>query len=101
MRMFQDNIESGLDKRGGKSFGPPNGMKRTIFMDDLSMPLVNDWGDQVREEGRGTTRGVVCGLWCMLCAMCCEVCGVYGVVLCSTVWYCVVLCGTVSYCVLI
>ena len=44
--MFQANIESGLDKRGGKSFGPPNGMSSTIFMDDLSMPLVNDWGDQ-------------------------------------------------------
>ena len=88
MRMFQDNIESGLDKRGGKSFGPPNGMKRTIFMDDLSMPLVNDWGDQVREEKRGEKEHAVCCCLCVVrcalcavcCVLCCAVCGVCGVV---------------------
>jgi dynein heavy chain len=45
-RNCQDAIELSLDKRGGKSFGPPNGMKMTCFLDDLSMPLVNEWGDQ-------------------------------------------------------
>jgi len=44
--LFQQQIEGDLDKRGGKNFGPANGKKMTVFLDDLSMPLINDWGDQ-------------------------------------------------------
>jgi dynein heavy chain, axonemal len=44
--ILQTTIESELDKRGGKSFGPPGGKKMTIFMDDLNMPEKNVWGDQ-------------------------------------------------------
>jgi dynein heavy chain len=44
--MCQSSIEVELEKRGGKNFGPPGGKAMTIFMDDLSMPEVNVWGDQ-------------------------------------------------------
>ena len=48
--MAQYSIEAELDKRGGKNFGPPNGKKMTIFFDDVSMPEVNNWGDQTTLE---------------------------------------------------
>ncbi|KAL7522596.1 hypothetical protein ACHAWX_007291 [Stephanocyclus meneghinianus] len=48
--MAQFSIETELDKRGGKNFGPPNGKKMTIFFDDVSMPEVNTWGDQTTLE---------------------------------------------------
>jgi dynein heavy chain len=44
--MLQTAIESELDKRGGKSFGPPGGKLMTIFMDDFNMPEKNSWNDQ-------------------------------------------------------
>jgi hypothetical protein len=39
-------VEAELDRRGGKSYGPPEGMHMTLFLDDVSMPEPNVWGDQ-------------------------------------------------------
>ncbi|GMF34281.1 unnamed protein product [Phytophthora fragariaefolia] len=44
--VFQATVEADLEKRGGKTYGPSNGQQLTLFMDDLSMPALNEWGDQ-------------------------------------------------------
>jgi dynein heavy chain len=41
---YTDSIESNVDKRTGKIYGPPTGKVLMFFMDDLNMPKVDKYG---------------------------------------------------------
>ena len=47
---FQKSIENNIEKRMGNIFGPQNGKKMNMFVDDLNIPEINLWGDQPTNE---------------------------------------------------
>jgi len=48
--MFQATVEAECDFKVGKEFAPPGNKMMTLFIDDMSMPFVNKWGDQITLE---------------------------------------------------
>ena len=39
-----------VERKTGKTFCPPGGKQMLVFLDDLSMPIINTWGDQITNE---------------------------------------------------
>lgn len=48
--LFQASIQQECDNKMGKDYGPPQNKKLAVFIDDMSMPFINTWGDQVTLE---------------------------------------------------
>ena len=43
---LQQQLEQSIDKRSGKTYGPPGGSKLVYFIDDLNLPFVETYGTQ-------------------------------------------------------
>lgn len=47
---FQESIESEVEKKNAKIFRPFQDKKLAVFLDDFSMPQINEWNDQITLE---------------------------------------------------
>jgi len=47
---FQESIDSEVEKKNAKNYCPFQGKKLVVFLDDFSMPQINEWGDQITLE---------------------------------------------------
>merc|ERR1711871_763519 len=43
---LQQQLEQSIDKRSGKTYGPPGNSKMIYFVDDLNLPFVETYGTQ-------------------------------------------------------
>lgn len=49
-QICQNSLESFLERRQGRTYGPIGGKPSVFVLDDLSMPDTNNWGDQPTNE---------------------------------------------------
>ena len=47
---FQEAIESEVERKQARIFVPIGNKNLTVFVDDISMPFINAWGDQITLE---------------------------------------------------
>ena len=47
---FQDSIASEVERKNAKNYFPFGEKHLTVFIDDVSMPEMNEWGDQITLE---------------------------------------------------